>query len=317
MGVHNMKGAIAAFIAATEAIIKARVSLRGNVILAFVGGEIERHSVLNYQGPSFRGGGCGTKHYITNGGIADMAIVGEPTRMTLVPEHVGSVGVRLTTRGMPAPVRFANEGSDAIRKMRSVLNVFDEFASDFANRHRYKNRCAGVHMHSIEGGWPYRCNRVPIFCHSFIEFRTMPDQSMNELPLEVEKLVGMAARECPGLEVDTEFFVTLPPCRDTSKSEIAKRVRIAHEAVMGVLPEEGVGMFSSDASHFQAYGIPTVNYGPAGRTVSGLTTWDAEIGEHVAIEDLTNTAKVYAALILDVCTKTRSELGLVTLDRSV
>jgi hypothetical protein len=53
-----------------------------------------------------------------------------------------------------------------------------------------------------------------------------------------------------------------------------------------------------------------VNYGPAGRTASGLGTWDAELGEHVAIDDLTNTAKVYAALILDVCSKTRSELQL-------
>ena len=310
MGVHNMKGGIAAFIAATEAVRSAGAELKGNVTLACVGGEIERHSVLHHQGPSFRGGGCGTRHFLTNGGIADMAVVGEPTRMALVPEHVGSVGVRLTTRGMPAPARFADQGSDAIRKMRAILDAFDGFAADFARRHPYKDRNASVHMHSIEGGWPYRCNRVPIFCHVFLEFRTVPDQAMTELPLEVEHLIELARRSQPGLEVDTEFFVSLPPCKDSGSTEIAKRVRMAHTAVMGVPPEENVGMFASDATHFQAYGIPAVNYGPAGRTVSGLQTWDAEIGEHVAIEDLTNTAKVYAALILDVCSKTRSELGL-------
>jgi acetylornithine deacetylase/succinyl-diaminopimelate desuccinylase-like protein len=310
MGVHNMKGGIAAFIAATEAVRNAGAHLKGNVTLACVGGEIERHSILDHQGPSFRGGGCGTKHFLTNGGIADMAVVGEPTRMTLVPEHVGSVGVRLTTRGMPAPARFAGQGSDAIRKMRAILDAFDEFASDFSRRHPYKDRNASVHMHSIEGGWPYRCNRVPIFCHVFLEFRTTPNQAMTELPLEVEHLIERARKHLPGLEVETEFFVSLPPCKDTGTSEIAKRVRLAHKAVMGVEPDENVGMFSSDAAHFQAYGIPTVNYGPAGRTVSGLQTWDAEIGEHVAIEDLTNTARVYAALMLDVCSKTRSELGL-------
>jgi acetylornithine deacetylase len=310
MGVHNMKGGIAAFIAAVEAVRAAGVDLKGNVTLACVGGEIERHSILHHQGASFRGGGCGTRHFLTNGGIADMAVVGEPTRMGLVPEHVGSVAVRLTTRGMPAPARFAEQGSDAIRKMRAVIDAFDEFAAGFAERHPYKNRHASVHMHAIEGGWPYRCNRVPVFCHVFLEFRPVPNQAMTELPLEVEYLLRLARRNDPRLEVETEFFVSLPPCRDEGSSEIAKRVRLAHRSVLGQMPEESVGMFASDATHFQAYGIPAVNYGPAGRTASGLGTWDAELGEHVAIDDLTNTAKVYAALILDVCSKTRSELQL-------
>ena len=71
-------------------------------------------------------------------------------------------------------------------------------------------------------------------------------------------------------------------------------------------------MFYSDASHLQAYGIPAVNYGPSGRTISGKQ-WDAEIGEHLSIDDLTSTARIYAALILDICSKTRSELGLSTI----
>ena len=98
MGVHNMKGGCAAFIAAAEAVVRSGVELRGNVLLALVGGEIERHAVIHYQCASYRGGGCGTKHFVNNGGIADMAVVGEPTRMMLINEHVGSVGVRITTR---------------------------------------------------------------------------------------------------------------------------------------------------------------------------------------------------------------------------
>ena len=41
--------------AAAEAITKAGVDLRGDLLMAFVGGEIERHSINQYQGPSFRG----------------------------------------------------------------------------------------------------------------------------------------------------------------------------------------------------------------------------------------------------------------------
>ena len=313
LGVHNMKGGCAAFMAAAEAVAKSGVSLKGNVLLALVGGEIERHAVLHYQGACYRGGGCGTKHFINNGGIADLAVVGEPTRMMLINEHVGSVGVRITTRGKPAPLRVADNGEDALKKMRVLLDVFDDYAADYSRRNVYKGRSSTVHMHSIEGGWPYRCNRVPIFCHVFLEFRLLPNQKVNEVPLEVARLLEQVQARRPGLEFETEFFVTLPPAQDCSTSAIAGHMRSAHQSVMGRPPEEGVGLFYSDASHLQAYGIPAVNYGPSGRTVTGKENWDPDVGEHLAIEDLTKTAQVYTALILDVCSKTRQELGLKVL----
>lgn len=126
-------------------------------------------------------------------------------------------------------------------------------------------------------------------------------------------MFGMVRARQPGIAFDTEFFVTLPPAQDCSTSVIANRLRAAHQNVVGSAPEEGVGLFYSDASRLQAYGIPAVNYGPSGRTVSGKENCDPKIGEHLSIEDLTNTAKVYTALILDVCSKTRAELGLPTL----
>lgn len=310
MGAHNMKGGCAAFLAAAEAIRKSGIELRGDLLMAFVGGEIERHSINQYQGASFRGGGCGTRHFVTNGGIADMAVVGEPTRMMLINEHVGSVAVRITTRGMPAPLRVADHGSDAIKKMRVLIDEFDAYAEEYSTRHAYKDRCATVHLHSIEGGWPFRCNRVPIFCHVFLEYRLMPNQKMSEVPLDLELLLNRVRKKRPDIIFDTEFFVTLPPAQDCSKTRIADAMRAAHKSVTNKSPEEGIGLFCSDASHLQAYGIPAINYGPSGRTITGKENWDPEIGEHLSIEDLTETAKVYTALVLDVCSKTREELGL-------
>ncbi len=310
MGVHNMKGGCAAFLAAAEAIKKAGVELRGDLLMAFVGGEIERHSINQFQGASFRGGGCGTKHFVTNGGIADMAVVGEPTRMMLINEHVGSVAVRITTRGMPAPLRVESHGTNAIRKMQVLIDEFDAYAEEYAELNKYKDHRASVHMHAIEGGWPYRCNRVPIFCHVFLEYRLMPNQKVNEVPIDLQALLERVRRKRPDIQFETEFFVTLPPAQDSSKTVIAKAMRSAHQSVTNTQPEEGLGLFYSDASHLQSYGIPAVNYGPSGRTVTGKENWDPEVGEHLSIEDLTETAKVYTALVLDVCGRARDELGL-------
>ncbi len=312
MGVHNMKGGCAAFLAAAEAIRKSGADLRGDLLMAFVGGEIERHSINQYQGPSFRGGGCGTRHFVANGGIADMAVVGEPTRMMLINEHVGSVGVRISTRGMPAPLRVADHGTNAIKKMQVLFDEFDAYAADYSKRHSYKDGHATVHMHSIEGGWPFRCNRVPIFCHVFIEYRLMPNQKMNEVPLDLEVLLNRVRRKRPDIKFETEFFVTLPPAQDCSKSTVANAMRSAHRSITNTEPQEGLGLFLSDASHLQAYGIPAINYGPSGRTITGKENWDPEVGEHLNIDDLTETAKVYATLAVDLLTKPREALGLAT-----
>jgi len=294
-------------------VAKAGPDLRGNIVLACVGGEIERHAVLEYQGAAFRGGGCGTKHFVNNGGIADMAVVGEPTGRRLVVEHVGSVGVRLTTRGLPAPLRVAHQGDDALVKMKALFEVFDDFAADYGKRHEYKGQSGMVHLHSIEGGWPYRCNRVPIFCHAFMEFRILPHETMRDVPLEVEKLMGLAQQVNPDVKFDVEYFVSLPSVSIPNDEEIANRVREAHTLVEGQPPEENVGKFFSDAAHLVAYGVPSVNYGPSGRTISGKENWDPLIGEHTNIDDIVGTARTFTAVMLDVASKSRAELKLKTL----
>jgi acetylornithine deacetylase/succinyl-diaminopimelate desuccinylase-like protein len=194
--------------------------------------------------------------------------------------------------------------------MQVLIDEFDAYAEEYSKHHGYKDGQATVHMHSIEGGWPFRCNRVPIFCHVFLEYRLMPNQKVSDVPLDLDTLLNRVRKKRPDIKFDTEFFVTLPPAQDCSKTVIANAMRVAHKSITNTLPEEGIGLFYSDASHLQAYGIPAVNYGPAGRTITGKENWDPEIGEHLSVADLTETARVYTALALDVCSRTREELGL-------
>ncbi len=308
MGSHNMKGALACYVAAVEAVIRAGAALRGDVLLALVGGEIERHSVGRYQGRQFRGGGGGTRYLVTNGGTADMPVIGEPTRMRVVPEHVGSVAVRLTTRGLPAPLRVADHGMDAVRAMRPLLDVFDDFAAEYSRRHRYRNLPGTIHLACIEGGWPWRCNRVPIFCSAYVEVRILPDQTMQDVRREIQALIARARDKDSTFKVEVEFYVTNPGATTDRKSWVSRAVQRAHTAVHGAPPEVITGAFTSDAIHLTRYGIPTINYGPAGRTRSGKEMWDPLLGEHIAVADLVTCTKVYAATILEVCTRARDEV---------
>ena len=90
--------------------------------------------------------------------------------------------------------------------------------------------------------------------------------------------------------------------------------------IMTKAPDVTAVPFASDACELVRHGIPALNYGPSGRTRqlaqegkhwdNAQSDWNPEAGEHLSIDDLYNTTKVYCSLILDVCNRTRAELGI-------
>ncbi len=56
LGIYNMKGAIACYVEALNAIQDAGVQLKGNVTVGAVGGETEMGAIDHYQGKHYRGG---------------------------------------------------------------------------------------------------------------------------------------------------------------------------------------------------------------------------------------------------------------------
>jgi acetylornithine deacetylase/succinyl-diaminopimelate desuccinylase-like protein len=77
--------------------------------------------------------------------------------------------------------------------------------------------------------------------------------------------------------------------------------------------------FASDAAELNAHCIPALNYGATGRLRTFRAgerpgdlrrDWNPQQGEHASIEDILQATRVYLTLILNVCTRTRDELGL-------
>ncbi len=58
LGIWNMKGSDAAYMAAVRAVREAGLELRGDVTLAAVAGEIEKGPIDSYQGGEYRGAGA-------------------------------------------------------------------------------------------------------------------------------------------------------------------------------------------------------------------------------------------------------------------
>jgi acetylornithine deacetylase len=303
MGSFNMKSAMGTYIVASEAIQKAGIKLGGDVVIAGVAGEIEKAPVNDIEGPQYQGYGVGTKYAITHGAIADYCILGEPTNMMLIPRHCGSCWVKITVPGHLIHTAWSEVDKNAINKSRKVLDAIHEWIPDYCERNTMADGFQPrVNVSAIEGGWSWRGARTPDNCVIYMDVRTLPDkfplEAYNEVRAMVDRVVADNV-ELQGTKVET--FMTAPGTSIPEDHELIKTIQQAHTEQLGAAPQMGTETWMSDAAHMNRYGIPTVNYGSAGRIRSGGGGFSTHQGEAVHIGDMLDIIKVYIQVILSVC----------------
>lgn len=302
MGAFNMKFALANYVTAVEAIRKAGIRLGGDVVIAAVAGEIEKAPVNEYEGRQYQGYGVGTKYAITHGAVADYCILGEPTNMMLIPRHCGTTWIKITVPGHLIHTAWSEVDRNAINKARLILDVIHEWIPDYVRRNTLGDFQPRVNVSAIEGGWPWRGARTPDNCVIYLDVRTLPDRLPVEAFNEVRDMVRATVRAHPQLEgTKTEIFLSAPGTSIPDEHDLVQSIVAAHSNQLGKAPQMGVETWYSDAAHMNRYGIPTVNYGSAGRIRSGGGGFSTAQGEHVHIGDMMDIVRVYIEVMMDLC----------------
>ncbi len=145
-GSSDMKAGVAAMCAAA---VRAADELQGQVVITAVVDE-EFESI-------------GTRALIAAGVRADAAIVTEPTRLAIMPAHLGFVWADVTTYGRAAHGSRWDLGVDAIRHAGLLLAELDRIdAEDLPQKSHPLLGRPSVHASLIEGGtgmstYPDRC----------------------------------------------------------------------------------------------------------------------------------------------------------------
>jgi acetylornithine deacetylase len=291
LGISNMKGALAAYVAAVRALQDAGVRLRGDVLIAAVAGEIEKTQHGDAQGAEYRGYAAGTRYLVSHGGVADACILGEPTENKLVLAHFGTLWLRLSTRGPFIHTAFSagRLEENSILRMRSVLDRVLEWLPRWEEEMSYGDTRGVANVGAISGGFGWRVSRTPYRTDLYLDLRVPPDVPMPE----ARRRALDFARSLEG--VDSEIYVTAPGAEIEEDHDLVRAVGEAHAEVFGSPPARDVTRWFSDASVLTRYGIPTLNYGAS----TGLP--DAERGEYMEIDALVKTAEVYARSAVRVC----------------
>jgi acetylornithine deacetylase/succinyl-diaminopimelate desuccinylase-like protein len=239
-GACDTKGCVAAMVAAVLNLARER-SRPANTEIIFAGLVDEEYKQL------------GSRHLAASGLKADLAIVGEPTRLKVVTAHKGDLWLRLFTRGKAAHGATPHLGRNAVHMAAKVVELLEgPYAKSLRQRSHPLLGQPTINVGAIAGGC--QPNIVPDVCEIQADRRTLPGES----PASVMRELRALFREA-GLMVrmeDQKGLDCLPLETDPAIPLVGELMRAA-----GVRKPVGVHYFC-DASVLSAGGIPSVVFGP-------------------------------------------------------
>ncbi len=314
LGASNMKSGLASSLVALEAIAEENITLRGDLLFGGVVGETEKTLVEEFQNESFSGYGIGSKHLVTHGVTADFAILTEPTGLKVCNANMGCVWAKITAYGTVshAARSYRPEVVNAVQEIHRVQSAIQQWAPDYQARHEFMGENPNVTIACVRGGWPWRLSRNPVEASLYLDVRTVPGQTADQVKRELRSVLKKVAAESGRPEAQVLFYVTDPPTVIDPQLPVVQALKRAHRDILGAESPLIMRRPGADSTHFTRYDVPCAVYGPGGINhpeIGQGISMDAA-GEHASVDNLAKAARVYLATALDLCSKSAQEVGL-------
>ncbi len=283
-GAQDMKGSLAAMLAAVKALSEAKGKLGGDVLIAGVADE-------EY-------GSVGTADMLDRLRIAnirvDGAIVTEPTDLLVAAAHRGYAWLEVETLGRAAHGSRWWEGIDANRMMARVMVGLDELATELIRRPAHPLvGPPSLHTPVLQGG-----SEMSIYadhCKLQIERRTVPGETSAGVLAEIQAVLDGVARQNEDFQGSVQLWFERPAFEAGAHSELLPLLMAQRDEIVGVsAPANGVA-FWTDAALIAGQGIDTLLIGPLGGGLHTTEEWvDFDSCVRLA-EILADTAQVFCA----------------------
>ena len=306
LGARNMKSGLAAALVAVEAIAKAGLKLAGDISFGGVVGEIEKAPIEEFQGSEFAGYGVGSKHLVTHGVTADYALLLEPTSLRICTANMGCIWFRISVPGTVNHSAYSHRSGviNAITQTQLLSGDLMLWAESYAESAIFMGERPNVTFAAIRGGAPWRLSRNPYECSLYLEARTVPGQSFEDIKRDLRKVLREFADRSGTPEPKLDSYVTDPAVVIDEGLPIIDALSTAQQQVMRSRPPSIMRRPGADSVHFTVYGVPCATLGPGGRQhPEGKGRAMHEVGEHVSIEDMVTAARIYLATAIDLCNR--------------
>ncbi len=313
-GVGNMKGGVAAMVIAAVALKRAKIPLKGDILITPVVGELQ--------------GGVGTYHLLKHGYRTDYALVPEPSDLKIRTFTAGVIRLLINTIGKSVWIGNTHviKPVHAVEKMCKVIKALKNIEFTYTPKPEVPDLPRMVYS-SILGGVTrdytiWRVSYTPDFCTMGCDIRTVPSMTAEGVVNDFRKVLDPIKEEDPEFEYEIELppdtyrdpwnttLLVRPPCDTPVDEPIVELVRKNHVEVRGEEPE-GIGAgyhlgshAGNDTGYLSEAGIISVTYGPRNKNAQtseklGGSFFDEQ---YMAVDDMLTVAKVYAMTTIDLCT---------------
>ncbi len=282
-GATDMKGGIAAFIAAAKALVeKGKVS-----------GTIE----ISLTPDEEIGGETGVGYMVREKLVKpDYALIAEPsTTSRIYVGHKGAVWLNVEVFGKSAHGSTPWFGKNAFEGMVKIayalINEYSVKLRERVSKYEYdfpESKHPTINIGGeVKGG--VKVNVVPDYYCFSIDRRVIVEEDVDAVEKELREFIEAKAREI-GFEVKVTTVSKFKPCiTDPSAKLVQELIAAAREAV-GIEAKPIVCTGGLDMRYFVDAGIETVTYGPGIEGVAHVAN------EYVEIDELVKAAKVYVRL---------------------
>jgi acetylornithine deacetylase len=277
-GAFDMKGSLAACMAAAKALADSGAPLRGDVLVAAVADE-------EY-------GSLGTSDLIRHVKV-DGAIVTEPTALDVCLAHKGYLWIEVELTGRAAHGSKFSLGIDANMKMGAFLHELAILERDL--RARPPHPLVGppsLHAAMLSGGSGLSTYAAQSTVK--IERRTIPGETEAQAVGEIQSIVDKLGTVDPDFHAEVRAFFVRDPFEVSPEAAIVKAVDGAAEKVLARRPAHIGDTPWMDAALLEAAGVETVVFGATGAGAHADVEW-------VKLESVEKLAEILALAALDYC----------------
>jgi len=275
-GTADMKGSIAAMVAATE-----RYFAKGNTPKGRIGFLI----TSDEEGPSINGTVKVVEHLEQKNEKIDWCLVGEPSSTNKLGDVIkngrrGSLGCELTIKGKQGHVAYPHLADNPVHRAAPFIAELCAQQWDQGNEFFPPTTFQISNINAGTGA----TNVIPGELHMVFNFRFSTEVTEEQLRQRVETLIAQH-----GLAHEITWTLSGHPFL-TAKGKLVEAISASIKNVCGYTTELSTAGGTSDGRFIAPTGAQVVELGPLNATIH-------KIDEHVAVEDLDKLSAIYEQVL--------------------
>jgi acetylornithine deacetylase/succinyl-diaminopimelate desuccinylase-like protein len=312
LGAENPKGHAACVVAAAEAVRRAGIPLRGDLLVGLAaGGMPVSRSPLPRITRANVGQGNGCSFMLERGFRGDFAVIAKPGR-AVAYEEVGLCWFKLAVSGT---FDYAGRGRHATHRnpivdATHVIAGLEAWFPKYTVRNTSGLVAPQGSVGAIQGGWPEKPSFIPAVCNVYVDMRISPRTDPLDAHRQLEGALERIRAAHPGLAVSSEMILAIPGGTTPPENWIIQSSVKAWEAVARTEHQaQTLTSGATDANILRGRGIPTARIGmpPGAQLERFKPVFSMGV---VSVDAMVALTRSLVTIIIDTCTRTRAEVGL-------